>query len=229
MEEPEPQRAPSQPEKPPAYVVFKERQKESSLVKPFFLAGLMLLAVILLAPLVRLIQPKKTTVGLVDDVEPLEFQPPPVLPESVNIPVPEIPEIPQLEPEDLPEMQSEFLAENSEAVLRELNFLRDSTGMASLVWQDTQQIYPQDAVDIPARLKNREALSALIGALSSEEVGSVQIEIRSDGRAQVAPGFAGQNPETAELLNTFLSEAEFRPALKDGIPVHSHYQLSHGP
>lgn len=228
MEKPDLSKTPNPPEKPPAYVIFKERQKDRSLLRPFFLAGLMLVAVVLLAPLVRLIQPKKTTVGLVDEVEPMEFQPPPVLPDSVNLPEPETVPLPELEPELQPEVQMESLAEDSEAVLRELDFLRNSVGMASLVLQDSRRVYPVNAVDIQVQLANREALSSILDAFSAAGSEPVELEVGSDGRARIAPGYEEMNPEAAAVLDQFLDQAEFRPAVKDGLPVRSRYRLSSG-
>lgn len=81
--------------KPPAYVTFQNNKKDASLARPLLLAGLMLLALALLAPAVRLLNVQDPRGVRVDDVEELELEPPPEVPEPSFVPEPEFwPEIP---------------------------------------------------------------------------------------------------------------------------------------
>lgn len=219
-----PTQADPDPGKPPAYVQLKRQEKEVSLGRALFLAGLMLLAVFLISPMVRLVQPDDTEAGLVDDVEVPEFEPPPVLPEGVNFREPEEVFLPQLEEERPPPVSNEILAANSESALSELEFLRDSRGMGMLVLLDSDSVFAEDEVDVPAALKDRERWERI----RNQSIGNerpLEIEVDAEGRARLSPGENLDAYPDPGALEQFLEEARFRPAIRKGIPVSSRLRL----
>jgi hypothetical protein len=215
---------PEAPGKPPAYLELKQQEKEVSMTKPLFLAALMLFAVVLLSPLVRMVQPKDTKAGLVDDVEEPEFAPAPVLPEDVTFPERETIDLPQLEPDLGPVVTQDELESGASAALAELDFLRDSSGMSTLVLLDSEVVFREDEVDAPAVMEDRETW-AQIRDQSIESGRPLEIEVDAEGRARLVPGENLDAFADPEAIERFLQEVRFQPAIRNGVPVPSRLRL----
>ncbi len=219
-----PTQADPDPGKPPAYVQLKQQEKEVSMGRALFLAGLILLVVFLISPMVRLIQPRDSEAGLVDDVDVPEFEPPPVLPEGLNFREPEEILLPQLEEEGLPTVSKETLAASSESVLLELEFLRDPQGMGRLVLLDSDAVFSPEEVDAPAALKDQKSWERIRNRSIGNER-PLEIEVNAEGRARLAPGENLDAYPDPEGLEQFLEEARFQPAIRKGVPVSSRLRL----